>query len=249
MGGSKRRGNLHGHRPMRLHNPLPGWRRVLLAAVIATALLLTLSRAGIFSVVGGLLLVLVFHNMRSRDRALLFGGLATAAIAAMLAPPVRRRILTSFRTDDAGSSSRLEALAGLSRYDVRSLAIRTGLGTTGIPRWRVCLHVESRVECTPVDDLPRRNLRGTCVPCRVDHRVRHGISRTALELIAMGNIWRDLHRLLRCRPQPGSPRGGHSTGDADFLSSAGVPRLYRSRADGRITRDTLIQIAKKGLRL
>ena len=87
-----------------------GWRRVLLAAVITTALLLTLSRAGIFSVVGGLLLVLVFHNMRSRDRALLFGGLATAAIAAMLAPPVRRRILTSFRTDDAGSSSRLEAL-------------------------------------------------------------------------------------------------------------------------------------------
>jgi hypothetical protein len=87
-----------------------GWRRVLLAAVITTALLLTLSRAGIFSVVGGLLLVLVFHNMRSRDRALLFGGLATGAIAALLAPPVRRRLLTSFRTDDAGSSSRLEAL-------------------------------------------------------------------------------------------------------------------------------------------
>jgi polysaccharide biosynthesis protein PslJ len=87
-----------------------GWRRVILTAIIVAALLLTLSRAGIFSVVGGLLLVLVFHNMRSRDRGLLFGGLATAAIAAMLVPAVRRRILTSFRTDDAGSSSRLEAL-------------------------------------------------------------------------------------------------------------------------------------------
>jgi polysaccharide biosynthesis protein PslJ len=87
-----------------------GWRRVVLASIITAALLLTLSRAGIFSVVAGVLLVLVFHGMRSRDRVLLLSGFGLAAVAALMAPPIRRRIFTSFRTDDAGSTSRLEAL-------------------------------------------------------------------------------------------------------------------------------------------
>jgi hypothetical protein len=87
-----------------------GWRRVALAALIVVALLMTLSRASIFSVITGVLLVLVFHGMRSRDRMVLFGSLALLSAAAIAAPPIRRRIFTSFRSDDAGSSDRVEAL-------------------------------------------------------------------------------------------------------------------------------------------
>lgn len=87
-----------------------GWRRVVIAAVIATGLALTLSRASIFTVVFGVLLVLVFHSMRARNRASMIGVIVLAASAAMLAEPVRRRIVTSLSGDDAGSIARADAL-------------------------------------------------------------------------------------------------------------------------------------------
>lgn len=87
-----------------------GWQRVLVTAVVATGLVLTLSRASIFSVVAGFLLVLVFHSMKVRNRAAMIGGIAMAACAAMLIEPVRRRILTALSGDDQGSIARAEAL-------------------------------------------------------------------------------------------------------------------------------------------
>jgi hypothetical protein len=87
-----------------------GWRRVVLATVIAVSLALTLSRQSISTVVVGIVLVLIFHTMRSRDRMATIASLGLIAGTALLIPPVRRRILTSFRSDDAGSTSRLDAL-------------------------------------------------------------------------------------------------------------------------------------------
>jgi hypothetical protein len=87
-----------------------GWRRVVLAALLTSALALTLSRSAIFSVVVGVILVLIFHSMRSRDRIATIGTMSLVAAAAFLISPIRRRILTSFRSDDAGSTSRMEAL-------------------------------------------------------------------------------------------------------------------------------------------
>jgi hypothetical protein len=87
-----------------------GWRRILLATVITAALALTLSRQSIATVVAGILLVLIFHTMRSRDRLATIASLALITALCFLISPVRRRILSSFRSDDAGKTSRLDAL-------------------------------------------------------------------------------------------------------------------------------------------
>lgn len=87
-----------------------GWRRIVLTAVIAVALVLTLSRGSLFSVVFGILLVLVFHSMRVRTRAGMIAIIALGATSAMLIEPVRTRIVTAFRGDDAGSLARVDAL-------------------------------------------------------------------------------------------------------------------------------------------
>ena len=87
-----------------------GWQRIVLATVVAVGLTLTLSRGSTFSVVFGVLLVLVFHSMRVRNRAAMIGVIALVASAAMLAAPVRQRIVASFSGGDAGSVARADAL-------------------------------------------------------------------------------------------------------------------------------------------
>jgi hypothetical protein len=87
-----------------------GWRRVALTTVITVALALTLSRQSIATFVVGIVLVLIFHTMRSRDRLTVIASLALIAGLSFLISPVRRRILSSFRSDDAGKTSRLDAL-------------------------------------------------------------------------------------------------------------------------------------------
>ncbi|WP_414684911.1 O-antigen ligase family protein [Mycobacterium sp.] len=87
-----------------------GWRRVVLTTVITAALALTLSRQSIGTFVVGIVLVLIFHTMRSRDRIATIASLGLIAGLCFLISPVRRRILSSFRSDDAGSTSRLDAL-------------------------------------------------------------------------------------------------------------------------------------------
>lgn len=87
-----------------------GWRRTVLILVLTAALLLTLSRASIFSVAVGVILVLIFGAMRTRDRAATIGlGLLVAA-GALLAPAVRDRLTSAFAGRDVGSLARADAL-------------------------------------------------------------------------------------------------------------------------------------------
>ena len=87
-----------------------GWRRTVLILVTVSALLLTLSRASIFSVAFGVLLVLVFHSMRVRDRAATISLSVVIATAALLADPIRERLFTAFAGRDVGSVARADAL-------------------------------------------------------------------------------------------------------------------------------------------
>jgi hypothetical protein len=78
--------------------------------VLTASLLLTLSRASIFSVAVGVILVLVFGAMRTRDRAATIGlGLLVAA-GALLTPAVRDRLTSAFAGRDVGSLARADAL-------------------------------------------------------------------------------------------------------------------------------------------
>ena len=87
-----------------------GWRRLLFCGIIGLALLLTLSRASIFSVVVGFVLVLIFHRMRTRDRSWSLVGLATVVVVGALTPSIRERFLSAFRSDDRGATDRIESL-------------------------------------------------------------------------------------------------------------------------------------------
>jgi hypothetical protein len=87
-----------------------GWIRVSLAVILFAAMLLTLSRATLFSVAAGLLLVFLFHSMRARDRQLAIGAVLLGAAAVFLTPMIRDRVLASFASDDKGRSDRVAAL-------------------------------------------------------------------------------------------------------------------------------------------
>jgi hypothetical protein len=87
-----------------------GWIRSCLAAILLVALLLTLSRATLFSLAAGLLLVFLFHSMRARDRQIAIGVVGIVAAGAFLTPMVRDRILASFASEDKGRTDRLESL-------------------------------------------------------------------------------------------------------------------------------------------
>ena len=89
---------------------LTGPMRAIVVVVLSVAIVMTLSRSAIFSVLIGVLLVLVFHSMRTRDRSVALGAIALVAAAAMLTPAVRTRIFSSFGSDDVGSSSRADAI-------------------------------------------------------------------------------------------------------------------------------------------
>lgn len=87
-----------------------GWRRGVLVTVIVVALVLTLSRSAIFTVIAGILLMLAFHPMRTRARVSILSLVAVGAVAALLAEPIRRRLFSSFGQGDAGSAARADAL-------------------------------------------------------------------------------------------------------------------------------------------
>jgi polysaccharide biosynthesis protein PslJ len=89
---------------------LTGWLRAGITLILAMAIVLTLSRSAIFSVLVGIGLVLLFHSMRTRDRSIALGSIAAVVVAAMVTPAVRTRIFSSFSSDDVGSSSRADAI-------------------------------------------------------------------------------------------------------------------------------------------
>ncbi|MGY4867849.1 O-antigen ligase family protein [Mycolicibacterium elephantis] len=88
-----------------------GWRRAVMSTVIVVALLLTLSRSMIFSVAVGVLLVLLFHSMRARDRQIAIGLIGVGAAAALLTPMIRDRILSTFADEDTGREARADSIA------------------------------------------------------------------------------------------------------------------------------------------
>jgi hypothetical protein len=87
-----------------------GWRRTMLVAVLSVALLLTLSRSATFTVIVGIVIVLIFHPMRARARMSLISVMTVAGLAALAVEPIRRRIFSSFGSGDVGSSARVDAL-------------------------------------------------------------------------------------------------------------------------------------------
>lgn len=87
-----------------------GWRRVLLAGILGAAIALTLSRSAIVSVLVGVVLVFIFHPMRSRDRQLLVGTLTLAFIGAFMVPSVRTRLLGTLSQNDAGATDRMDSI-------------------------------------------------------------------------------------------------------------------------------------------
>ncbi|MFD7012387.1 O-antigen ligase domain-containing protein [Rhodococcus jostii] len=88
-----------------------GPRRWVLAAVIGVGLTLTLSRAAFFSVVVGVVLVLLFQRMDTGRRVATMGAAVIAAALILTVPRIRDRIGTSFGAQDIGSSARSEAFA------------------------------------------------------------------------------------------------------------------------------------------
>lgn len=87
-----------------------GWRRVGLATLFVVCVALTLSRAALFSILGGLVIVVLFHTLSSKQRRTIFVTLGVAVLAAAATPQVRRRVFSSFGSGDAGSSARADAL-------------------------------------------------------------------------------------------------------------------------------------------
>ncbi len=90
---------------------LEGWRRWAFAALFVFALVLTLSRGVIVSVVVGALLVMVFHRMSDRLRTVAATVGALVVVAGAATPQVRNRLLQSFVGQDVSSSSRQDALS------------------------------------------------------------------------------------------------------------------------------------------
>ncbi|OZF07619.1 hypothetical protein CH300_06640 [Rhodococcus sp. 15-1154-1] len=87
-----------------------GRLRIALSLLLFGSIVLTLSRAALFSVVFGVLLMLLFQNLRARERVAIIGGFALAFVGALAVPTVRNRVFSSFGSGDAGSSARGDAL-------------------------------------------------------------------------------------------------------------------------------------------
>ncbi|MGU3500195.1 O-antigen ligase family protein [Mycobacterium sp. C31M] len=87
-----------------------GWRRVVLAGILGAAIALTLSRSAIVSLLVGVVLVFIFHPMRSRDRQLMIGTLTLAVISAFMVPSVRTRLLGTLSQNDSGATDRMDSI-------------------------------------------------------------------------------------------------------------------------------------------
>ena len=93
-----------------------GWRRVACGAILLLALALTLSRASLFAVVVGVVLMLVFASLSARQRMAIVGVFFLGFCVAIAVPKIRNRIFSSFGSQDAGSNARLDALKDFPGY-------------------------------------------------------------------------------------------------------------------------------------
>jgi polysaccharide biosynthesis protein PslJ len=89
---------------------LKGKMRVAVTSILSVAILLTLSRAAIFSVLVGVILVGLFHTMRARTRLIMLGSIVFVVAGALMVPAIRTRIASSFGADDQGAQDRTKSL-------------------------------------------------------------------------------------------------------------------------------------------
>lgn len=87
-----------------------GSTKVILATLIGSALALTLSRSAIFSLVAGVLLMLLFQRLRASQRISVIAGFVVITLLAAAVPVFNSRIFRSFSTDDVGAAARADAL-------------------------------------------------------------------------------------------------------------------------------------------
>lgn len=87
-----------------------GRQRIVIMTILSVAIALTLSRAAMVSVLAGIALVFIFHNMRRRDRQVIIGSLFIAFAGAMAVPAVRNRLMGSLSSNDAGATDRIAAI-------------------------------------------------------------------------------------------------------------------------------------------
>lgn len=87
-----------------------GWQRVTIMTILSAAIVLTLSRAALASVLVAMALVFIFHKMRSRDRQIMIATLLVGFTAAISIPAVRKRLTGSLGENDAGASDRIAAI-------------------------------------------------------------------------------------------------------------------------------------------
>ncbi len=88
-----------------------GWRRNTMVIVLSVALLLTLSRQSIFTLMLGLVIVAVFHTVRSRYRWYAAATFATLIVLAFSVPYIRQRLISSFSNSDPGGAARRASLS------------------------------------------------------------------------------------------------------------------------------------------
>lgn len=89
---------------------LRGRIRIALSLLLFLSIVLTLSRAALFSVVLGVLLMFAFQQLRTRERLAIVGAFVAALLGALAVPSIRNRVFSSFGSEDAGSSARGDAL-------------------------------------------------------------------------------------------------------------------------------------------
>jgi hypothetical protein len=87
-----------------------GWRRNTMITILSVALLLTLSRQSIFTLMLGLAIVAAFHTVHSRYRWYAAGTFATLVVIAFSVPYIRERLISSFSNSDPGGEARRASL-------------------------------------------------------------------------------------------------------------------------------------------
>jgi hypothetical protein len=92
---------------------LRGWQRAMVTPVLVAALIISLSRAAIFSFLVAVLLFLLFQRQSTGKRLAIFAATIVGSAAAMAVPAIYKRIMTSFSLADKGSTDRA---AGYAEY-------------------------------------------------------------------------------------------------------------------------------------
>ena len=93
-----------------------GPTRLVLATLLAIGLVVTLSRAAMFSAVAAVILMVLFAAMRNELRLRIVAGVALLGAVALSIPSISERILSSFSSEDKGTTDRAEALRRFLGY-------------------------------------------------------------------------------------------------------------------------------------